>query len=148
MFTRFSEITNKLQSLGKSYSSCDLVRKILRSLTLDWEKKTTTIEEAKDLSTYSLEDLYGNLTSYEVQIKEKELEDIPKKRSTALNASIESDDSDEEDLALITHKFKDFLKERRIQKKDKKNKRKIKKKRTLQATWDDSSTDEERSSDG
>ena len=114
IFTRFSEITNNLQSLGKSYSSSDLVRKILRSLTPNWEKKTTAIEEAKDLSTYSLEDLIGNLTSYEVQIKEKEPEDIPKKRSIALNASIKLNDSDEEDLALKTHKFKKFLKKGRI----------------------------------
>ena len=113
MFTRFSEIINNLQSLGKSYSLSDLVRKILSSLTPDWEKKTTAIEETKDLSTYSLEDFIGNLTSYEVQMKEKEIENVPIKKSMAFKASLESDDS-EDDIALIFHKFKDFLKERRI----------------------------------
>ena len=34
MFTRFSEITNNLQSLGKNYSQSDLIRKVLRFLTL------------------------------------------------------------------------------------------------------------------
>ena len=72
MFTRFCDITNSLQSLGKTYPQCDLVRKVLRSLTPEWEKKTTAIEEAKDLSTYALESLIGNLTSYEVQMQEKE----------------------------------------------------------------------------
>ena len=38
MFTRFSEITNSLQTLGKGYSQSDIVRKILRSLTPEWEK--------------------------------------------------------------------------------------------------------------
>ena len=132
MFTRLSEITNNLQFRGKRFSSSDLVRKILRSLTFDWEKKTTAIEEAKDLSTYSLEDLIGNLTSYEVQMIEKDLVNVPEKMSITLNASIKSDDLDEEDLALITQKFKIFLKKERIQKKDK---RKTKKKMALQATW-------------
>ena len=35
IFTRFNEITNNLQSLGKNYSQSDLVRKVLRSLTPD-----------------------------------------------------------------------------------------------------------------
>ena len=140
MFTRFNEITNSLQSLGKCYSQSDLVRKVLRSLTPDWRKKTTTIEEVKDLCTYFLESLIRNLTSYEAQMKEKELDDAPKKKCMAFKASIESDDLDvEDDLALISHKFKKFLKEGRSQKKwhrssNKKDKRKIKKKKVLQAT--------------
>lgn len=32
MFTRFTDITNGLKSLGKSYSNVELVRKVLRSL--------------------------------------------------------------------------------------------------------------------
>ena len=32
MFTRFTDITNDLKSLGRIYSSVDLVQKILRSL--------------------------------------------------------------------------------------------------------------------
>ena len=114
MFTRFNEITNSLQSLGKGYSQSNLLRKILRSLTPDWEKKTTVIEEAKDFSTYYLERLIGNLTSYEVQMKEKAIEekDTPKKKTMALKASIDSDDLDDEedeDLALLTCEFKRFM---------------------------------------
>ena len=84
-------------------------------------------------------------------MKEKELEDAPKKKSIAFKASIELDDSDvEEDHALITHKYKNFLKEGRSHKEwhrssNKKDKRDIKKQKALQATWDDSdsSTDED-----
>ena len=124
MFTRFCEITNNLKSLGKNFCSSDLVKKVLKSLTPAWKKKVTAIEEAKDLLTYSLENLIRNLTSYKVQMIEKEIEKVLEKKSIALNASIELDDSDEEDLALITHKFKIFLKKERIQKKDEKNQEK------------------------
>ena len=47
MFTRFCDITNSLQALGKTYPQSDLVRKVLRSLTPEWEKKTTAIKKLK-----------------------------------------------------------------------------------------------------
>jgi hypothetical protein len=40
---------------------------VLRSLTFEWKWKATTIEEAKDLNTYTLDELIENLQSYEVQ---------------------------------------------------------------------------------
>ena len=51
MFTRFTDITNSLIGLGKTYTQVETIRKILRSLTPQWEKKVTAIEEANDLST-------------------------------------------------------------------------------------------------
>ena len=51
------DITNFLVALGKEYTQVEKVRKILRALTSDWEKKTTAVEEASDLSTISLENL-------------------------------------------------------------------------------------------
>jgi len=71
MITRFTDITNSLASLGKEYTQVEKVRKILQALTLDWEKKTTVIEEANDLSTMSLESLIGNLMTYEVQLEDR-----------------------------------------------------------------------------
>ena len=50
MFTRFTNITNNLKSLGKSYSNEEMVRKILRCLSKNkWGPKVTAIEEAQDL---------------------------------------------------------------------------------------------------
>ena len=47
MFTRFTNITNNLKSLGKTYSNEEKVRKILRCLPKNkWGPKVTTIEEA------------------------------------------------------------------------------------------------------
>ena len=66
MITRFTDITNSIVALGKEYTQVAKVRKILRVLTSDWEKKITAIEEANDLSIMSLEILIGNLMAYEV----------------------------------------------------------------------------------
>ena len=40
---RFTDITNSFASFGKEYTQVEKVRKILRALTSDWEKKTTAI---------------------------------------------------------------------------------------------------------
>ncbi|MQL91035.1 hypothetical protein Taro_023640 [Colocasia esculenta] len=61
MFSRFTDITNGLAGLGKTYEIGDMVRKILRSLPSSWTPKVTTIEEANDLKRMSLEKLIGSL---------------------------------------------------------------------------------------
>ena len=66
MITRFTNITNFLVALGNEYTKVEKVRKILRALTSDWEKKIIAIEEANNLSTMSLENLISNLMAYKV----------------------------------------------------------------------------------
>jgi len=39
MITRFTDITNSLASHGKEYTQVKKVKKVLRALTSDWEKK-------------------------------------------------------------------------------------------------------------
>ncbi|GAV79654.1 UBN2 domain-containing protein, partial [Cephalotus follicularis] len=65
MFTRFTNIINALQSLDKTFSNSELVRKILRCLPRSWMPKITAIEKAKNLSILPLEDLLGSLMTYE-----------------------------------------------------------------------------------
>ncbi|GAV77380.1 UBN2 domain-containing protein, partial [Cephalotus follicularis] len=43
MFTRFTNITNALQALGKVYTNSEMVRKILRCLPRIWMQKVTAI---------------------------------------------------------------------------------------------------------
>ena len=58
MFTRFTDITNNLKSLGKMYTNEEMVRKILRCLPKNkWGPKVIAIEEAQDLKTLALDDL-------------------------------------------------------------------------------------------
>ena len=47
------------------FSNEKLARKILRSLTMDYKTKATIIEEAKDFSNISLDELVGSLIAYE-----------------------------------------------------------------------------------
>src|SRR5437588_20725 len=125
MYTRFTDITNSLIGLGKTYTSVECVRKILLALNSDWEKKVTAIEEANDLSTLSVEDLIGNLMAYEVNLQERRKEES-RKKGIAFKAIEENDESNEDDdLNLMTRAFKNFIKNDLYKYKDVKNENKI-----------------------
>jgi len=66
MYTHFTHITNELKSLGKSFTTEELVRKILRFLPRSWEAKVTAIQEVKD-KAITLDELVGNLQTHELR---------------------------------------------------------------------------------
>src|SRR4030065_1207439 len=129
MYSRFISIVNELRSLGKTYSTHDRIRKILRSLPSSWRPMVTAITQAKDLNVLALEDLVGSLKSHEVLLQD----DKPtKNKMIALKASqhiqnnqegssSQSDDAKEEEivqeevddeLALISKKIQRMMKRR------------------------------------
>ena len=68
MFTRFKDVVNGLEGLGKRVSEQDKVSKILRCLPPKWNSKTEAIEETKNLKELPLEELIGSLMTYEMKI--------------------------------------------------------------------------------
>ena len=114
MFTRFTIIINSLKALGKCYTNVENVRKILRSLPKHWDAKVTAIEEAKDLTKVSLDELLGSLMTHEIMLKGREEEAKPK-RSLALKSSHQESEEEEEEsgddkeMALLTKRFKRFM---------------------------------------
>nr|GEW18313.1 retrovirus-related Pol polyprotein from transposon TNT 1-94 [Tanacetum cinerariifolium] len=60
-FARFNTIITSLKSLDEGYSSKNYVRKFLRALHPKRRTKVTAIEESKDLTSLSLDELIGNL---------------------------------------------------------------------------------------
>ncbi|GKA26319.1 hypothetical protein Tco_0712428 [Tanacetum coccineum] len=104
-FAKFNTIITSLKALDESFSSKNCVRKFLRALHPKWRTKVTTIEESKNLTTLSLDELIRNLKVYEEVIK-KDSETVKSKReksrSIALKARKDSSDdnsstSDSED---------------------------------------------------
>ncbi|GJZ77046.1 zf-CCHC domain-containing protein [Tanacetum coccineum] len=64
-FARFNTIITSLKALDEGFSSKNYVRKFLRVLHPKWRAKVTAIEELKDLTSLSLDELIGNLKVYE-----------------------------------------------------------------------------------
>ncbi|GKB84686.1 hypothetical protein Tco_0956958 [Tanacetum coccineum] len=120
VFARFNTIITSLKALDGGFSSKNYVRKFLRALHPKWRAKVTAIEESKDLTSLSLDELIGNLKVYEV-ITKKDSEMIKGKkeqsRSLALKAKKESSDeesstsdSEDEEYAMAVRDFKKFFK--------------------------------------
>ncbi|GJR06445.1 RNA-directed DNA polymerase, eukaryota [Tanacetum coccineum] len=139
-FSRFNTIITSLKALDESFLSRNHVRKFLRALLSKWRPKVMVIEESKDLSKLSLDELVGNLKVYEV-VLEKDLESAKNKKekykSLALKArkvlsdeDASSSNSNDEEYAMVVRDFKKFFRRRgkfiRQPYDDKKNFRKAK----------------------
>nr|GEU99936.1 UBN2 domain-containing protein [Tanacetum cinerariifolium] len=83
-----------LKALDEGYSSKNYVRKFLKALHPKWRAKVTTIEESKDLTSLSLDELIGNLKA--------------KKESSDEKCSTSG--SEDEEYAMAVRDFKKFFK--------------------------------------
>nr|GEU64058.1 UBN2 domain-containing protein [Tanacetum cinerariifolium] len=121
-FAKFNTIITSLKALDEGFSSKSCVRKFLKALHPKWRAKVTAIEESKNLTTLSLDELIGKLKVYEEVIK-KDFEIVKRKREQsryiALKDRKESSDNDsstsdseDEEYAIAVRDFKKFFKRR------------------------------------
>nr|GEW02834.1 retrovirus-related Pol polyprotein from transposon TNT 1-94 [Tanacetum cinerariifolium] len=96
MGSSLTRIFISLKALDEGYSSKNYVRKFLRALHPKWRAKVTAIEESKDLTSLSLDELIGNLKVHEMIIKKgSEIVKVKvKRKSIALKAKKESSDEE------------------------------------------------------
>ncbi|GJV00397.1 hypothetical protein Tco_1329667 [Tanacetum coccineum] len=148
-FARFNTIMTSLKALDKGYSSKNYVKKFLRALHPKWREKVTTIEESKDLTSLSLDELIGNLKVHKMIIK-KDSEIVKAKgerKSLALKAKKESSDeecstsgSEDEEYAMAVRDFKKFFKRRECPKPPKDKNQKT----FVRGSWSDSGEEDDK----
>ncbi|GJR84464.1 retrovirus-related pol polyprotein from transposon TNT 1-94 [Tanacetum coccineum] len=95
-FGKFNTIITSLKALDEGYSSKNYIRKFLRALHPKWRAKVTAIEESKDLTSLSLDELIGNLKAK----KESSDEECLTSRS------------EDEEYAMAVRDFKKFFNRR------------------------------------
>ncbi|GJR59366.1 hypothetical protein Tco_1501528 [Tanacetum coccineum] len=95
-FARFNTINTSLKSLDEGNSSKNYVKKFLRALHPKLRAKVTAIEESKDLTSLSLDELIRNLKA---------------KKESSDEESLTSGSEDEE-YAMAVRDFKKFFKRR------------------------------------
>ncbi|XP_076954733.1 uncharacterized protein LOC143629310 [Bidens hawaiensis] len=66
--SRVMSIVNQKKAYGEDVSDQLVVEKVLRSLPTKWDDVVTAIEESKDLSTLSFDQLMGSLQSHEARV--------------------------------------------------------------------------------
>nr|GEX18965.1 copia protein [Tanacetum cinerariifolium] len=120
-FARRNTIITSLKALDEGYSSKNYVRKFLRALYPKWRAKVAAIEESKDLTSLSLNEIIKNLKVHEMIIKKaSEIDKVKvERKSLALKAKKESSDeecssseSEDEEYAMAVRDFKKFFKRR------------------------------------
>ncbi|GKC20613.1 hypothetical protein Tco_1022763 [Tanacetum coccineum] len=124
-FSRFNTIITSLKALDEGYFSKNYVMKFLRVLHPKRRAMVTAIEESKDLTSLSLDELIGALKVYEGIIKKDSKIFKGKReqsRSLALKAKKESRDeessasgSEDEEYAMVVRDFKKFFKRRDVE---------------------------------
>ncbi|GJV14458.1 retrovirus-related pol polyprotein from transposon TNT 1-94 [Tanacetum coccineum] len=120
-FARFNTIITSLKALDVGYSSKNYVRKFLRALHPKWRAKVTAVEESKDVTSLSLDELIGNLKVNKMIIKKDSeiVKAMGERKSLALKAKKESSDEDcltsrseDKEYAMAVRDFKKFFKRR------------------------------------
>ncbi|GKE36540.1 hypothetical protein Tco_1459945 [Tanacetum coccineum] len=120
VFVKFNTIITSLKALDESFSSKNRVRKFLRAVNPKWHAKVTAIEESKNLTTLSLDELIGNLKVYEEVIK-KDSETVKSKREQSRSITLKArkdssddnsstSDSEDEEYVMAVRDFKKFFK--------------------------------------
>ena len=113
MQKRFTHIVNHLASLGKIFPNEDLINKVLRCLSREWQPKVTSITESRDLCNMSLATLFGKLQEHEMELMRlnQHEENDKKKKGIALKASSSiQEGSDKEDSNEIDDDLSLFVK--------------------------------------
>ena len=133
-YERFNILLNSLRAYGKIYPNKDLTIKFMRALPSKWDAKTTAIRESKNLNEMTVQQLYGNLLTYELELTQRAetlSEGKRKEKGVALKATenvskviteIESDDDDEDnddDIAMMVRKLRRFMRQGKASKQKK-----------------------------
>ncbi|XP_021759157.1 uncharacterized protein LOC110724067 [Chenopodium quinoa] len=116
MFTRFNDIINELNSLGRHIPIDEQARKILRSLPQDerWRSKVTAMQEAKDFTKFNMEQLVGSLMTHELHLSSNN--ESSRSKSLALKAQdSEESEVDEEEMAMLVRKFKKMMNNKKFE---------------------------------
>ncbi|XP_070050879.1 uncharacterized protein [Nicotiana tomentosiformis] len=110
MHTRFTSIINKLHSLGEIIPRNKLVRKILYVLPSSWESKVNAITEAKDLQKLTMDELVGNLKTYEMmKKKDNERRELKKEKIPVPKTDSNDSGGEDADMAYLTKRFQKMV---------------------------------------
>ena len=87
--TRVETVVNQLSRNGETLPASRVVENILRSLTDDFENVVCAIEESKDLSMLTVEELAGSLEAHEQRKKKKKVEPLDQLLQTKMSIKYE-----------------------------------------------------------
>jgi hypothetical protein len=139
MHGRFQIIVNELLALGTEFSKAQNNMKILDSLTTPWQNLATSIIVNRDMKTASIDELIGALKAHEIHLASRQIirsnagkalkadesqtntsDDVTQKKGKSKMLKAESsedsdtpsDESTDDEIALMSRRFKQMLKKK------------------------------------
>ena len=85
---RFIALINQLMLLGRTFNNADLVYKVLRSLTKEWQLIVIEIKESLKMGIPTIQELYGNFEEHELELKRYKRNGDEKKEENSYIESI------------------------------------------------------------
>ncbi|XP_074289258.1 uncharacterized protein LOC141614411 [Silene latifolia] len=98
------EGTSIVKKNRRTFPTEDIARKVLRSLTKKWCSKVTVMEECRDLTNLSYQELIGTLMAHELTLNSDEAETSTRKSMALASENNESDLEDE--TVLFAKRFR------------------------------------------
>ena len=117
---RVLEIANGSLLLGEIIYDSKILWKVLRSLPRKFDIKVTAIEEAHDITTLKLDELFGSLLTFEMAISDRENKKgkgIAFKSTYEEEATVNHSDNEanmDEYIALLTKHFSKMVRRFKI----------------------------------
>ncbi|XP_069154457.1 uncharacterized protein [Solanum lycopersicum] len=114
LHTRFTTMINEIYSLGKIIPNEKAVRKHLSVLPESWESKVEVITEAHDQDKLAMDEIIGNLMTYELKKKQEKEIGGKRKENNLVPTGTTPENFEDESIALMTKRFSRMLKKGQV----------------------------------
>ena len=109
-YAKLNNIVNSAYNLGEIYDQPKILRKILRSLTMDFRPKVTVITKSKDVDSIPVDKLVGSLQFYELDLpKTNKSKSLAPKSIDDVDGNGFDDELSSTEIAYLTKNFRNFL---------------------------------------
>jgi hypothetical protein len=104
-FLRVDEVVNAIRGLGEEIDESLVVQKVLRSLLLKYDAKVSTIEETRDLTKMTMDELHGSLIAYEMRTGTKSDQPNNEASFKSIKKTKDKDNNLDEEIANFVRRF-------------------------------------------
>jgi hypothetical protein len=102
---RVDEVVNAIRGLGEDLDESLVVQKVLRSLLLKYDAKFSAIEETRDLTKMTMDELHGTRMAYEMRTFTKSDQTNNEASFKSIKKTKEKDNDLDEEITNFVRRF-------------------------------------------
>jgi hypothetical protein len=102
---RVDEVVNAIRGLGEELNESLVVQKVLRLLLLKYDAKVSTIEETRDLTKMTMDELHGSLIEYEMRTGTESYQRNNEAAFKAIKKTKDKDNDLDEEIEIFLRRF-------------------------------------------